>query len=105
MVSNAVKFTARGEVRLVMSEDRDKGLVIMISDTGIGMTDEQIARIFDEFEQGDGSTTRHFGGTGLGLSILRRLVTMMGGTIDVRSTPGKGTTLSVGLPLRRNDAA
>ena len=105
LVSNAVKFTARGEVRLVMSEDRDKRLVIMVSDTGIGMTDEQIARIFDEFEQGDGSTTRHFGGTGLGLSIMRRLVTMMGGTIDVRSTPGKGTTLSVGLPLRRDDAA
>lgn len=102
LVSNAIKFTAKGEIRLVVSEDRAKGLVIAVSDTGIGMTEEQISRIFAEFEQADGSTTRNFGGTGLGLSIVWRLVTMMGGTIDVRSTPGKGTTLTVGLPLQRN---
>lgn len=99
LLGNALKFTEAGEVRLTMARD-DQGRVVMtVADTGIGMTPEQAARVFDEFTQADGTITRRFGGTGLGLAIVRRLVEQMKGSISLQSTPGEGTVLRVILPL------
>jgi CheY-like chemotaxis protein len=74
-------------------------VVIEVRDTGIGMTAQQLARVFDEFAQADATTTRRYGGTGLGLAIVRGLAEAMGGRIDVDSTPGRGTRFRVSLPL------
>jgi signal transduction histidine kinase/CheY-like chemotaxis protein len=98
LVNNAVKFTERGEVVVtVSSEESSPGRVKLrfsIRDTGIGMTPDQCARLFQAFSQADSSTTRKFGGTGLGLSISKRLVEMMGGHIWVESQPGAGSVFS-----------
>jgi two-component system, sensor histidine kinase and response regulator len=95
LLSNAVKFTERGSVQLsVDTVDRcETGSLLQFSvhDTGIGLTDAQIAGLFQEFTQADGSTTRRFGGTGLGLAICKRLVELMGGEIEVASQPGVGS--------------
>ncbi|MEZ5751584.1 MAG: ATP-binding protein [Paracoccaceae bacterium] len=102
LVENAIKFTEQGSVTLSCSSAMANGvpgLCFTITDTGIGMTPQQVARVFDEFEQAEGSTTRRFGGTGLGLSITRRLTELMGGTIRMDSEPGRGTTIRVTLPL------
>lgn len=92
LLANAVKFTHQGHVKLtIVAEDRSDDEVMLrfiVSDTGIGMTPEQIANLFQEFSQADGSTTRKYGGTGLGLSISKRLVELMGGNIWVRSESG-----------------
>ncbi len=98
LMTNAIKFTERGEVVLTVEAiwreaDRAK-LGFTVSDTGIGLTREQQARLFQAFTQADGSTTRRYGGTGLGLSISDRLVEMMGGNITVESEPGKGSTFA-----------
>ena len=95
VVGNAIKFTAEGGVRIVASmEDKDGQpfLRFEVTDTGIGMTHEQIGRLFQEFMQADSSVTRRFGGTGLGLAISKRLTEAMGGQIAVRSEPGVGST-------------
>jgi PAS domain S-box-containing protein len=95
LVGNAIKFTADGGVRIVASmEDKDGQpfLRFEVTDTGIGMTHEQIGRLFQEFMQADSSVTRRFGGTGLGLAISKRLTEAMGGQIAVRSEPGVGST-------------
>ncbi|MEH6776142.1 MAG: ATP-binding protein, partial [Cereibacter changlensis] len=99
LVSNAVKFTEAGEVVVTFSCPRGAPMVVEVRDTGIGMTEAQSERIFDEFEQADGSMTRRFGGTGLGMAIVRRLVESMGGGIAIDSAPGQGTTVRVTLPL------
>ena len=109
LLSNAVKFTHHGHVRLrVALQDRQAEqarLCFQISDTGIGMTPEQVSRLFQEFTQADDSTTRRYGGTGLGLSISQRLTTMMGGTIEVASQLGTGSTFTVTLPVTVIDAS
>jgi signal transduction histidine kinase len=69
-----------------------------VSDTGIGMTAEQQANLFEEFSQADASTAQHFGGTGLGLAITRKLARMMGGDVTITSEPGKGSVFTVRLP-------
>ena len=96
LVNNAVKFTAQGEVRLraeLLEQTGDKAkLRFLVSDTGIGMSTEQMAKLFRPFTQADMSTTRKHGGTGLGLTISRRLVELMGGQIWLESTPGEGST-------------
>jgi len=101
LVGNAVKFTAQGQVKLsvrVLSQSpKDATLRFEVRDTGVGMTPEQLARLFQPFTQGDSSTSRHFGGTGLGLAISRQLVAMMGGEIDVSSRPGDGSTFGFSL--------
>jgi PAS domain S-box-containing protein len=102
LLGNACKFTERGEVRLAVSRDV-KRVSFAVADTGIGITDLQMARLFAEFTQADTSTTRRYGGTGLGLAISRRLCRMMGGDIDVTSTPGRGSTFTAWLPV--TDAA
>ena len=103
LLSNAVKFTDAGEVLVsAMRESADERQVtvrLAVRDSGIGMSDEAKARMFQPFSQADGSTTRKYGGTGLGLSICKRLVEAMGGEIGVESAPGKGSTFWVTLSL------
>ena len=101
LVSNACKFTEKGTVTLEVAreqEDGRDGLLFRVGDTGIGMTPEQMAKLFQPFTQADASTTRKYGGTGLGLTISKRFCVMMGGDIRVASQPGKGTTFTVWLP-------
>jgi CheY-like chemotaxis protein/anti-sigma regulatory factor (Ser/Thr protein kinase) len=98
LLANAVKFTEQGQVALSAHRDGD-WLLFRVSDTGIGMTPEHLERAFRPFEQGDGSLTRRYGGTGLGLALTHHLVQKMGGTIEVESIPGGGTTFDVRLPL------
>ncbi|MGE0144863.1 MAG: ATP-binding protein [Planctomycetota bacterium] len=101
LVGNAVKFTETGHIRIVVGLARDgraDRLEVEVIDTGIGMTAEQIDRIFDPFAQGDERTTRRFGGTGLGLSISRRLMKLLGGDIRVHSEPGAGSRFVVSVP-------
>ncbi len=97
LVSNAIKFTEVGEVTLTASM-RGEALDIEVRDTGIGMSAEQIGRLFKPFQQGDSSTTRRFGGTGLGLTISRQLSGLMGGDIQVTSQLGQGSRFVVTLP-------
>ena len=99
LLNNAVKFTELGGVQMKMTCRPGKPFVIEISDTGIGMDAQQVARVFENFEQADVSTTRRFSGTGLGLSIVRQLVKLMGGDISVSSKVGAGTKIRVTLPL------
>ena len=80
-------------------------ITFRVSDTGIGMTPEQMGRLFQAFEQADASTTKKFGGTGLGLAISRKFCQLMGGDITVESEPGKGTTFTVTLPANVADQA
>jgi PAS domain S-box-containing protein len=105
--SNAVKFTERGEVRIsARILERARGqcrLRFEVSDTGIGMTGDQVAGLFHPFTQADDSTTRRFGGTGLGLAISRRLTRLMGGDIEVSSRPGQGSSFALVLALAEAD--
>ncbi|WP_207887265.1 response regulator [Pseudomonas sp. 30_B] len=98
LLSNAVKFTEQGQIVVRVSMAGREGdrvqLQVQVSDTGIGVTREQAGELFNAFSQADGSTTRKYGGTGLGLAICRRIVDLMGGTIEVDSTPGQGSTFS-----------
>ncbi|MGP4844827.1 CHASE domain-containing protein [Marinobacter sp. 1Y8] len=104
LLSNAIKFTEEGEVSLLIEQverrDQESTVRFTVRDSGIGMTEEQLSNLFTAFSQGDASMTRRFGGTGLGLSISRKLVYLMGGQINVSSTPGKGSEFSVTLPLK-----
>ena len=98
LVGNAIKFTDQGEVRLAVRLNADSGrssLCFDVTDTGIGMNEEQIGKLFQPFSQVDNSSTRKFGGTGLGLCISKHLAEALGGNIEVRSEPGKGSTFSV----------
>lgn len=99
LLSNAVKFTESGHILLRLDARPGHPLVISVTDTGIGMTAEQVARIFHDFEQADRSVTRRYGGTGLGMSIVRRLVELMRGEVTVESALQEGTTVRVTLPL------
>lgn len=99
LLSNAIKFTDQGEVRLILSSKPGRPVQIEVTDTGIGMTEEQVARAFDSFEQAESSTARRYGGTGLGLSIVNQLVVLMGGSIQIESRVGEGTSIRVALPL------
>jgi signal transduction histidine kinase/CheY-like chemotaxis protein len=101
LAANASRFTERGHIGLAAAPATDPSrdwLVFEVRDTGIGMTAEQVARLFQPFVQADDSTTRRYGGTGLGLAISRRFCRMMGGTITVESEPGRGSCFRVRLP-------
>ncbi|MDX1300556.1 MAG: ATP-binding protein, partial [Pseudomonas sp.] len=102
LLSNALKFTAEGHVALnVCLRNDSQGnphLVFAISDSGIGISDQVLTQLFESFAQGDSSTTRRYGGSGLGLSISKELVEMMGGRIEVQSTPGQGTRFAFDIP-------
>ena len=99
LVGNAIKFTETGHVTLRLDTAQCGAFQIIVQDSGIGMTPEQQARIFEDFEQADGTMTRRFGGTGLGMSIVRKLVHLMQGEITLDSTVGKGTEVCITLPL------
>ena len=103
LLGNAVKFTERGEVLLRVGF-ADGQLSLEVHDTGIGMTAEQLERVFEPFTQADASTARRFGGTGLGTTIARQLVQLMGGSITARSEPGQGSVFTVCLPLQPGQA-
>lgn len=105
LANNAVKFTEKGEiiisVKHMESVDDDITLHFRVQDSGIGMTEEQLSRLFQSFTQADDSITRKYGGTGLGLVISKRLIEMMGGHINVESRPGKGTVFFFTIKLGR----
>lgn len=99
LVDNAIKFTEHGSVLLSFSYV-DQAVQVLVRDTGIGMTRQQVDSIFTAFSQADASISRRFGGTGLGTTIARQLVELMGGSIEVESTPGSGSSFLVRLPLQ-----
>jgi len=101
LLSNACKFTKQGEVKLQARKVANGGnwIELAVVDTGIGMTAEQQAKLFEEFSQADAATAQRFGGTGLGLAITRKLARMMGGDVTVASEPGKGSVFKVRLPV------
>jgi two-component system sensor histidine kinase/response regulator len=105
LAGNALKFTERGSIVLRAAPgdfaqgDDPRGVLLQVTDTGVGISKEQRARLFESFSQGDRSTTRRFGGTGLGLAISRRIVELMGGDIQCESEPGRGSTFSVRCAL------
>jgi signal transduction histidine kinase/CheY-like chemotaxis protein/HAMP domain-containing protein len=98
LMSNASKFTSKGTLTLAVAREGDSQVRFGVSDTGVGMTDEQLGRLFQAFSQADASTTKHFGGTGLGLAITKHFCTMLGGDVTVESSPGKGSTFTMRLP-------
>lgn len=98
LMSNANKFTSNGTLTLKVSREAGSQVCFRVSDTGIGMTEEQLGRLFQAFSQADASTTKCFGGTGLGLAITRHFCTMLGGNVSVESTPGVGSTFTITLP-------
>jgi PAS domain S-box-containing protein len=99
LLSNAVKFTHQGGAELTVRYDTELGeLQLKVSDSGIGMTEEQQKNLFKPFTQGDSSVTKAYGGTGLGLAITKRLVEALGGSINVTSFPGRGSTFNVTVP-------
>jgi PAS domain S-box-containing protein len=112
LLSNAAKFTKEGTVTLRLSREERSDVAgdvpwvkFEVIDSGIGMTEEQMGRLFQAFTQADSSTTRNFGGTGLGLTITRHFCAMLGGSIDVKSAPGKGSTFTILLPDRATKVA
>ena len=100
LLSNACKFTKQGEVKLRARKlvDGRGWIELAVADSGIGMTAEQLGKLFQEFTQADASTAQRFGGTGLGLAISRKLARIMGGDVTVTSEPGRGSVFTVRLP-------
>ena len=103
LAGNAIKFTERGGVSIIVEPGTHDVISISVRDTGIGISAEDQARVFLEFEQADGGSTRRFGGTGLGLTISKRIIEGMGGSIAVESAPGHGATFRVSIPLPRTN--
>jgi signal transduction histidine kinase/CheY-like chemotaxis protein len=105
LAGNAIKFTETGGVYVTVKLDTEDHIEFTVADTGIGMTDDEIGRLFQDYVQARADTGRKYGGTGLGLSITRKLINRMGGTINVYSVPGKGTEFRFVLPLKRENPA
>ena len=99
LVSNAIKFTSEGSVTVTAARSTRTEITFSVQDTGTGIEPDRIEALFEAFKQADDSIRRRFGGTGLGLSISRNLVHMMGGSISVESTPGRGSTFAVTVPI------
>jgi len=98
LLSNAAKFTDHGTISLTVNRESPDWLTFAVSDTGIGMTEEQLSRLFEAFSQAEASTRSRYGGTGLGLAISRHFCHMMGGDLTVESTYGQWSTFTVRLP-------
>ena len=105
LIGNAAKFTRDGSIKLAVKGAPEGRVAFSVSDTGIGMTREQVDKLFQRFNQADETTTRKYGGTGLGLSLTRALARLLGGDIAVESEPGRGSTFVVDLPSRHAAAA
>ncbi len=105
LLSNAIKFTPQGSVTARVDVGATGGLRMVVADSGVGIAPEKLPTLFEKFTQADNSATRRFGGTGLGLAICRELTQMMGGSIDVESLEGHGSTFTVELPLARGKPA
>ena len=110
LIGNAIKFTEKGEIVLAVKATapinpaaKEVEVIFSVADTGIGISVDQLAHIFEKFTQADASTSRKYGGTGLGLTITRHFVELMGGTLSVQSEPGKGSVFSFTLTLARQD--
>ena len=99
LLANAFKFTRQGSVRVRIAPHGDKAVAFSVMDTGIGIAPEKQRIIFEAFQQADGSTSRQYGGTGLGLSISRELTRLLGGELEVQSSPGEGSTFTLILPV------
>ncbi len=99
LIGNAAKFTKDGQITITAARHDAVGLRLSVADTGIGMTTEQVENLFQRFRQADDTTTRKYGGTGLGLALSRALVTLLGGSIEVESAPGKGSSFHVTVPV------
>ena len=95
LLSNAFKFTEAGQIRLLIHRAPEGQITFSVSDTGIGIAEEQQQGVFEAFHQADGTISRKYGGTGLGLSISRQLVRLLGGSIDLRSKQGQGSTFAI----------
>jgi len=98
LLSNAAKFTDHGTISLTIKRERDEWITFAVTDTGIGMTEEQLGRLFEAFSQAAASTRSQYGGTGLGLAISRHFCRLMGGDLTVESAYGQGSTFTVRLP-------
>jgi signal transduction histidine kinase len=101
LMSNANKFTEKGTITVAAYHGQENGrdwVTVAVTDTGIGMTPEQMSKLFQEFSQASSTTASKYGGTGLGLAISRRFCQMMGGDITVKSEPGRGSTFTIRLP-------
>ena len=102
LISNAIKFTKDGKVQLIVENVHDSLFRFSVTDTGIGIKEEELNHIFDSFSQADSSITRQYGGTGLGLSISKELVELMGGTLQAKSTFNVGSTFSFEIHLEKS---
>ena len=104
LLTNAIKFTSKGSVTFVVyqkkSSEGDQALVFRVLDTGIGISKENQEKLFDSFTQADNSISRRYGGSGLGLSICKKLISMLGGSISMSSTLGKGTQIHLEIPCK-----
>ncbi|HEX9690968.1 MAG TPA: GAF domain-containing protein [Gemmatimonadales bacterium] len=98
LISNSAKFTTGGRIGLSVAREEEDTIVFRVRDTGIGMTDGQLGRLFEAFSQAESATSAKYGGTGLGLAITKRFSRMMGGDVTVESTPGKGSIFTIRLP-------
>jgi signal transduction histidine kinase len=108
LMSNAAKFTKDGQIKLRARREHEAGrdwMVFEVIDTGVGISPEAQARLFQPFVQADATTTRAFGGTGLGLAITRRLARLLGGDVTLRSAPGQGTAFTLRIPAKSAMAA
>ncbi|MEB3235987.1 MAG: ATP-binding protein [Cyanobacteriota bacterium] len=106
LVGNAAKFTEDGVITIRVQErlvEAQEWIDLQVSDTGVGMSPQQMDRLFESFSQGDSTTTRQYGGTGLGLAISRRFSRLLGGDISVTSTQGEGSTFTLSLPRQLSD--
>jgi signal transduction histidine kinase len=99
LVANAIKFTPSGKVTVRVAAADRKQLLVEVQDTGVGIPEGSLERIWNPFEQADATVSRRFGGTGLGLAIVRAFLDRLGGKVAVQSTIGQGTTFTVALPI------
>ena len=106
MIGNAIKFTAVGSVRVLLSFEKNQSLTIDVIDTGIGIHGDKLEKVFEMFVQADGTITRRYGGTGIGLALSRKLAQAMGGDLKiVSSVAGQGTTFRITIPNVRNESS